>query len=329
MESDQARRLRLPSLASGELGVSARPVWILGALFLGSLSVLAAVFVITSSRPHDSTINVLVRIYGVVAPALVGLLWLRRRPESRVGLLLMTFSAVGALLAWQASDLSLPFTIGVAAEAPYVVLLVVLCLSFPSGRLVGRVDWTLVALLVTVLAALYVPWLISGADIHGGNPAFDCRPYCPPNRFQILTLPPDVRGALAGTADGLVSLIGLATVAVFVTRTMHRAGPSRRAMGTIAVTSVLLFPVVAAFVLGSVLLGTSGTALNALGLALNLIVLLFPIGFAVPLIRSELAAGAELQVLLAELAKRPSRSEWRDQVARVIRRSRASSRDLG
>ena len=125
---------------SGELGDSARPVWILGALFLGSLSVLAAVFVITSTRPHDSTIALLVRIYGVVAPALVGLLWLRRRPESRVGFLLMAFSAVGALLAWQASDLSLPFTIGVAAEAPYVVLLVVLCLSFPSGRLEGRVD---------------------------------------------------------------------------------------------------------------------------------------------------------------------------------------------
>ena len=303
--------------ALGELGVSARPVWILWALFLGSISLLAAVFLITSTRPHDSTIGLLVRIYGIVAPALVGLLWLRRRPESQIGSLLMAFGAVAAVMVWQVSDLSLPFSIGVAAEAPYVVLLVVLCLSFPSGRLKNRVDWALVGLLVAILATAYLPWLISGS-IRGWNPAFDCAPNCPPNRFQVLALPTDIRAGFLAGANGLIALVGLATMVVFVNRIRNQRRPARRAMTAIGVTALALFPVIALFVIGSSVTASSGATNDGLALALNLLVLFFPIAFVVPLIQSELSAGAELQVLLGELAKRPSRLEWRDQLARAF-----------
>jgi signal transduction histidine kinase len=303
---------------SGELGVSARPVRIWAFVFLAFVSILAATLVLTSARPHDTGIALLYRVYAVVAPAVVGVLWMRRRPESQIGTLLVVLGALAAITSWQSSDLSLPFTIGVVAEAPYIVLLFLLCLTFPTGRLTRRIDWALVGLLVAILVTTFLPWLISGVDIRGGNPAFDCRPDCPPNRLQLITLPADIRMLLVAAANGLVALVGLAIMSVFVSRIRRRPKPRQRAMTAVAVTSVLLFPAITLFVFGTLLLGPSGASRNGLALVLNLIVFLFPIGFAVPLIQSELAAGTELQVLLAELAKRPSRAHWRDEIARAV-----------
>jgi signal transduction histidine kinase len=295
---------------------SARPAQVWALLFLASASLAGVVF-IAADRADDANFALLYRVYSVAAPALVGALWWRRRPDSGIGTMLVVLGGIAAVIGWQSSSLPLPFVVGVAAEAAYTVVLVLLFLTFPTGQLQRRVDKIVVGSLLAVLAATTLPWLISG-PVHGSNPAFDCQPDCPPNPVQLLTMSTGVRDLLGLVAFGLIALIGLAVVALFVGRVRSGPRPLRRAMTGLSVTSLVLFPVVAVFVVGLALFGPMNTEHGGLALGIVLAVLLFPIGFVVPLIQADLVAGSELQRLLAELARRPSPSRWRDDIARAV-----------
>jgi len=168
-----------------------------------------------------------------------------------------------------------------------------------------------------VLLTTFLPWLLSG-PVHGSNPAFDCEPDCPTNPLQVFTLTQSARDILGVVAFGSIAIIGLITLALFANRVRHGPRPLRRAMTGLAVTSLLVFPVVALFVVGLVVFGPMEADHGALALSIVATVLLFPIGFVVPLIQADLVAGAELQRLLAELARRPSPSRWRDDIARAV-----------
>ena len=73
--------------------------------------------------------------YLVVAPVLVGLLWWRRRPASRLGPLLVALGYMSWPLSWQGSDVPLIYSIGVVGIAPLIAMSVYLCLAFSTGRL--------------------------------------------------------------------------------------------------------------------------------------------------------------------------------------------------
>ena len=73
--------------------------------------------------------------YLVVAPVLVGLLWWRRRPASRLGPLLVALGYMSWPLSWQGSDVPLIYSIGVVGITPLIAMSVYLCLAFSTGRL--------------------------------------------------------------------------------------------------------------------------------------------------------------------------------------------------
>jgi signal transduction histidine kinase len=285
---------------------------------LGAASAWALLILVTGTSPTTNGVIVAYRLYAIAAPAVVGLLWWRRRPDARIGTMLMLLAVFAAVMAWQSSAFPYRFSFGVLAEAPYVAVAITLCVSFPTGRLEGRVARSLMALLGVTLLLTFLPWLISGAGIHGSNLVFDCAQACPANALQLTTLPEGLRAVLATACYGLVSVIGLGAVALHISRARKASKPRRRALAGLGVTSMLVFPAAALLGVGSVALGSGGAERVGLTVVMAVAAIAFPIGFAVPLVTADLAAGNELQDMLSDLTAHPSRAAWRDRVARAL-----------
>ena len=128
---------------------------------------------------------------------------------------------------------------------------------------------------------------------------------------------PDVVGALrwAGGAAAAVTAIGIAVV--LVRRFAAGTPPKRRAIGGVVMIGVLTAPVVAArWVAGEA--GGPVELVDGLSWVYAILLGLLPIAFAMPLIRSRLAAGSALEDMLANLARRPDPRRWEHDVGAAL-----------
>jgi signal transduction histidine kinase len=232
------------------------------------------------------------RGFVVLASMLVGLVWWRRRPSSRFGPLLVLYGVLSWIVWWQGSDDALVFTLGVLGQVPVIVLTFYLCLAFPLGRVHGPVDRGLMRLAIVAAA-------------------------CPDNPFFVESHP-----ALAGAFTALRSVLVLsvaAAVFVIMLLRLHGArGPRRRALKAVSLSSVLLLPVFVAFQLSRRVLDLDPDSVDALGWPLVAARVIFPFGFLVALLQSELFAGAALRRLLGQLATRPTLFGWNAAVAKAL-----------
>jgi len=71
----------------------------------------------------------------VIGPVLTGLYWMRKRPQSRFGPMLICWGLVGALYILQSSSESWLFSIGLFSEKVFGLATYVLILASPTGRL--------------------------------------------------------------------------------------------------------------------------------------------------------------------------------------------------
>ena len=82
----------------------------------------------------------------ILGPVLVGLYWIRRRPASRFGPLLIAAGLVGGVpYILQSSSEPVLFALGILWEGVIYTLTFALILSFPSGRLEGRAERVILA----------------------------------------------------------------------------------------------------------------------------------------------------------------------------------------
>ena len=75
----------MPWVDPAEVEPTTRPVQTWAILFLGIAAVACVFFVAASNPVYDANFALLYRVYAVAAPALVGALWWRRRPDSGIG----------------------------------------------------------------------------------------------------------------------------------------------------------------------------------------------------------------------------------------------------
>src|SRR4051794_39216028 len=146
-----------------------RPMSVRAVVAVWSLALLAAAgsvaLILASDRPWSPSTIALEVLVGLafVASGLVGRV---RRPENRTGMLMILVGLSWFCGALQASNASLPYTVGYAAGAVIAAFLVHLVLAFPSGRLVTRGERRVAGAMSAVALVLQPMWLLFD-DLHG------------------------------------------------------------------------------------------------------------------------------------------------------------------
>lgn len=257
------------------------------------------------------------RSYLVAAPVLIGLLWWRRRPASRFGPLLVIFGLVAWPISWQASDWPLAFTVGVLADAPFIVLNFYLLLAFPIGRIESRTDRLLMGSFTVVFAVFFLPAALLSPRIAGGGPLGRCTSPCPDNALHVASAPELAQ--VAGTIEIYAALaITVGVLASYATRRRTSSRPRRRALTAVAATSLLLLPLFLAYHVATKVLHVGPGTADVLAWMLIAARVLFPLGFLLALLQSDHFARVALRQLLAELASLPTVDGWRAAVARAL-----------
>ncbi|HTU94901.1 MAG TPA: histidine kinase [Solirubrobacteraceae bacterium] len=225
----------------------------------------------------------------VLAPALVGWYWSRRRPGSPFAWLLVLLGLLAVPVSLEAARSPWLHLIGVVGEAPLLYATFAVILAFPTGRL-GRVDRGVLLVLFVSFVAWYVPYYLL-APVAPGSPLAVCRAVCPANPLQIANHP----AFLATFADVYSAVAVAVTVAVaglILVRLVRADPPRRRALligSLIALTFLAAFGVyVAANLFTSLLTSAVGTPVRWLLPASRAAL---PVGYLLALIDSELYAG--------------------------------------
>ncbi len=255
--------------------------------------------------------------YLVVAPVLVGLVWWRRRPTSRLGPLLVALGYMSWPMSWQGSDVPLIYSLGVLGIAPLIAISLYICLAFSTGRLQHASDRRLLATLVFVLSLFFGASLLLSPTLVGDGPLAACTSACPNNPFQVGS-----ESQLLDAVAKFVTYVGLAVVAgvvaVWVRRFRAASRPQRRTLVPVAATSLLLVPSLFVFYFSVLVVGVDQGTYDALSWLLVGMWIVFPLGFAIALLQADLFAGQAFRQLLSELANRPTPEGWHASVADAL-----------
>ena len=174
----------------------------------------------------------------VIGPVLTGLYWLRQRPQSPFGLLLIGWGVVGALYILQSSSNGWLFSIGLFWEKVFGLATYVLILAFPTGRLDRPSKIVLVVGVVTVLVTATAIQLML-PQVGAGGSISSCRSLCPRNELAVTSDP-----ALASDVFELFRYAVLALALVVAALVIHRfvtGTPPRRRALAVGTPVALLF----------------------------------------------------------------------------------------
>ena len=243
----------------------------------------------------------------VIGPALAGLYWLRRRPQSPFGPMLIAWAFVGVLYILQSSANSWLFTIGLFWEKVFGLCTYVLILAFPTGRLDRPAKIVLLVGVVGVLVSstaiqLLLPQLGAGGSISS------CQSLCPRNEIAV-TSDPALAADLFELFRYAVLALALAVAGLMVHRFLAGTPPRRRALA-IGTPVALLFLVCEILYQ---LLGIVGAEDSALYDIVSWVFVAARAGvwygFVFALIAAELFAARTMKRLVEESLHRPSRHE--------------------
>ena len=276
-------------------------VWSLALLVAaGSVALILA-----SDRPWSPSTIALEVLVGLAFVA-SGLVARVRRPENRTGslMILVGLSWFGGAL--QASNASLPYTLGYAGGTLIAAILIHLMLAFPSGRLLTRGErWVTVAMYAVALV-LQPVWLLFD-DLHG----LKCDA-CPRNALLIEHVEPLAVGLGIVTLAAVLAIL-VAVLVILMRRWRAASAPSRRVLAPVYLASGVA--------IGFVVIRTALDPFTEVGGVFEwlsvLALLTVPLAFLAGLLRSRLARSA-VATLVVELGETPAPGGLRDALARAL-----------
>src|SRR3954449_7206391 len=198
---------------------------------VGVLCAGADLALVLTSHHEDQKV-----VAAILAP-LIGLAFIGtgafawwRRPLNRFGLLMTAVGFAWFIGGMTESNDAVVYTVGTYVGPLYLVLVVQMLLSFPTGRLdAGPPRWIVTSAYVTAFVLTLPVYLLDG-DMHAPDGA-------PDNAFAVLHAP-----GVADAIDVITSLIGFgvaaATVAVLVGRRRAATPPQRRAQAPMLWTGI-------------------------------------------------------------------------------------------
>ena len=280
--------------------------WLLVAIVLAALACGCAVIALELTSDHQDP----KAVWAIFGPAVgwsfigTGLYAWRRRPESRIGALMILLGFAWFLFTLDAADSPLPYTLGLVLGGLWGSLFLHIGVSFPTGRLTDATARRLAIAGYVVFPLAPVPALLFAAPHDVG--CDDC-----PTNLLLVRHDADVAAVLTGLA-ALATLVLFAFVLAWAVRRWRRTPPIERLQLTpVYVFSLLTFALVA--------VARAGAGDAALWPAF-IATLLTPFAFLGGLLRTRLVLlDAELRASLAEL--RASR-------ARIVQAGDAERRRL-
>jgi signal transduction histidine kinase len=262
---------------------------------------LIVVLALVSDHVDRPGVQAALMLWIVLPYVGAGLLGWQRRPDSRLGPIMVAAGLVNvlAVLAW--SNVAALSTVGLACDFLPVVLFIHVYLAFPSGRLEGGVDRLLVGVAYGASVGFSVVRMLLGA--FGGQSllAVVDEPVLVPEleRVQLLVM----------------SLIALLTVVVLIARWRAGWGRQRRSRAVLVDSFAVALVMIAALYVTAAFGGHGFETLRrltfgALGIA--------PVVFLVEMGRV-LLARASVGGLMVELRDDPPLPGLRDALARALR----------
>jgi signal transduction histidine kinase len=245
---------------------------------------------------------------AILGPVFVGLYWVRRRPESRFGPLLIAYGFVVVVYIAQSSSDGVLFGFGVMWEMAIYLGTLLLILTFPTGRLDGApARLTLLAgTLFVAVPGVVAPLLTR--DIGPNGSISGCRALCPANDLAIASRPDLALDVLRFAHYGIIA-VALATVVLLIWRLATGTPPRRRALAIGTPVALVFTFAQIAFQIASLrapgLVAHHSVSQWAVAGARSLIWY----GFLFALIAAQLFAGRTLHRLVRESLRRPSPRE--------------------
>jgi signal transduction histidine kinase len=191
-------------------------------------------------------------------------------------------------------------------------------LAYPRGRLETRVDRFLVGLLSGVLLFATGAWLLAETQVASSLPLIACTSGCPANALAVITLSPGTIETLRVIAYSVLAAIALGVLLSFLDRARRQPVALRRMARGLAATSLVVLPAMMIFALASAALAPTDALVETAAVLLIAAVMLYPLGFAVPLVQADLDAAGAMRSLLHDLAADPSADRWREQLATLL-----------
>ena len=164
---------------------------VLAAAYLGCASSLVAIAIVLGASA-DSDVPVVAALLrgAIVAAPLAAAAYAFREPGSaRLGRLLLAVGLMSFVAAFAESDNATLYSIGRLAGWGVELLLVLLVLSLPTGRLQTRIDRMLAVGMGAILAFLIVTVAIGSPTFPVPSPWTSCTQDCPPNALYVLAEP--------------------------------------------------------------------------------------------------------------------------------------------
>jgi class 3 adenylate cyclase len=225
-----------------------------------------------------------------------GYLMARRRPDNRIGYLLVLIGVIQAGLVVMRYLAPAAEVLNVALSPFPAILIALVLLAYPSGELVGRAERFTMGAIAIGFAMLAVATVLTVEPaLHGTS---RCPP-CAPNPFRITDT------SVFPTVNALSSLAQVASAAAVsvlaIRRWVRAQGTARRVLAPVLFGGIVT---AAAFLVTSLIFLTGGAFDLAAQLILVLQVLV-PIGLAVTFIRIYAARGAVTRVVI-QLGASPS-----------------------
>jgi signal transduction histidine kinase len=287
-----------------------RALWALAALgFVFGLAVLALMVTSDLAEPAG--------VWGTAALVVgwsyigVGLFAWGRRPDNRVGALMVATGFAWLVSQSGFSDVPLVFTLANILGTIYFAVALHLLLAFPSGTLQSQAERWIVGTAYVLAAVCVVPlWLFADPQ------SLDCEE-CPDNVLLIH----DSETAVTVTST-VLNVVGLVLVGamlfVLVGRWRRATPPQRRFLVPVYSASVAL----AVLLIVTVGLQAGGlednTATDAIWIAAMVPLALVPYLFLATLIRTRVIQSAAVSELIARLSETPRPGELRDALARAL-----------
>jgi signal transduction histidine kinase len=245
----------------------------------------------------------------ILGPVLVGLYWLRRRPASKFGPLLVFAGLVGGIpYILQSSSGPVLYAVGVFWEGVTYTTTLALILGFPSGRFEGRAERVLLVTGGTAVVAAFLAMVLFGPQISGVSAISVCATACPANGLMIASEPGFVVEVVR-IGRVVVILVALATIALIVQRLVRGTPPRRRALAIGAPVALAFLISQAAFQTASLFELQADDFYPVVQWTIVVTRSSVWYGFLFALIAAELYAGRVLRQVMVASLKRPEPAE--------------------